>query len=105
MARQTIRSHAGKASVQSEIKRWGNSLGVRIPKEIRNDLNLSDGSKILISLNRKEKKIIIENLSKNQTIYDLAESLSLADLTSKISKKNKPEKEEVLSSAIGKELW
>lgn len=100
-----ISSNSGNVFIQSEIKQWGNSLGVRIPKEIRSDLNLFDGSKIIISLNRKNKKIIIENSSQNLTINDLAKDFNLSDLTKKITKKNKPEKEESLFGIVGKEVW
>jgi len=92
-------------SLPSEIKQWGNSLGLRIPKEIRNGLDLSDGSRILISLNRKDKKIIIENMRQNKDIHALAKDINLSNLTKKISKKNKPKKTEIFSNTTGKEIW
>ena len=71
-----------------------------------NNLHLSDGSKIVISLNKKNKKITIENFKQsNKSIYDLAKNLTLSDLTKNIAKKNMPTKEEGFSGVVGKEVW
>jgi antitoxin MazE len=34
--------------MQGQISRWGNSLGVRIPKEVANRVGLSDGAQVEI---------------------------------------------------------
>ena len=43
--------------MHSKIQRWGNSLGVRIPKPIAEKLNLHSGSKV--ELNADHKHITI----------------------------------------------
>ena len=105
MAKPNPKRSPNDVAIQSEVKQWGNSLGVRIPKEIRGNLNLFDGAKIVISLNQKSKKIIIENLSKKHSIYDLAQDLNLSVLTKKMTKKNCHKKAEIFSGIVGKEIW
>jgi antitoxin MazE len=105
MARPTLKHNSGSLFVQSEIKQWGNSLGIRIPKEIRNNLHLSDGSKVIISLNKKSKKIIIENFKQKKAVHQLSKNLSLSELTKNIVKKNMPTKEDVFSGTTGREVW
>ena len=105
MARPSLKHTTTSLSIQSEIKQWGNSLGIRIPKEIRNNLHLSDGSKVTISLNKKSKKITNENFKSSKTIHELSKNLSLSELTKNIAKKNMPTKDEVFSAVVGKEVW
>jgi antitoxin component of MazEF toxin-antitoxin module len=105
MARPTTKDNSSDFHIQSKIKQWGNSLGIRIPKDIRNSLHLSDGSRVVISLNKKSKKIIIENITKNKPIHELSNNLNLSELTKNISKKNRPTKAEAVSGIVGKEVW
>lgn len=105
MVRPSLKHTAVSLSIQSEIKQWGNSLGIRIPKEIRNNLHLSDGSKVTISLNKKSKKITIENFKNSKAIHELSKNLSLSELTKNISKKNRPTQVESFSGVVGKEVW
>jgi AbrB family looped-hinge helix DNA binding protein len=105
MARPSLKHTTNSLVIQSAIKQWGNSLGIRIPKEIRNNLNLSDGSKVVISLNKKSKKITIENFKSSKVIHELAKNLNLPDLTKNISKKNIPNKDESFSGIVGREVW
>lgn len=107
MAKPNIHNtSSGDIRIQSEIKTWGNSLGIRIPKEIRGDLNLIDGSKIIISLDRKNKKITIKNLAKSgSNLFDLAKDLKLEYFTKKITKKNQPSENCFPSNVIGNEVW
>jgi len=46
------------------VKKWGNSLGVRIPNLIVRELSLKDGS--LVDINDKGKTIIIKPIQKNK---------------------------------------
>lgn len=57
--------------MQLAIKKWGNSVGVRIPSVILNTLQLQAES--LIDLRVENGKIIIEPV---RTEYNLAEMLS-----------------------------
>jgi antitoxin MazE len=75
------------------IQKWGNSLGIRIPKNITENLGLQEGSGI--SIYEKNGFIILE---KNPSLLDLK----------KVMKNYKPEtyyKEIDWGDPIGKELW
>ncbi len=43
--------------MQTVVKKWGNSLGIRIPKIIVNDFSLKDGS--IIEVDEQDDKIIL----------------------------------------------
>jgi antitoxin component of MazEF toxin-antitoxin module len=107
MARQNIHNtRSGDIFVESEMKQWGNSVGIRIPKEIRCNLDLVNGSKVIVSLDRRNKKITIETLdTKHQNLFDFARNVDLEGLIKKITKKNKPKESAFLSEITGKEIW
>lgn len=42
-----------------KVQKWGNSLGVRIPKKIANSLRLISGTEVEVTV--KEQTIIIKN--------------------------------------------
>ncbi len=42
-----------------KVQKWGNSLGVRIPKKIANSLRLISGTEVEVTV--KEQSIIIKN--------------------------------------------
>jgi antitoxin MazE len=53
----------------SEIKRWGNSLALRIPKDVSQTLGLTEGSKVEVKLSKgnlviSPKKSKLEQLLK-----------------------------------------
>jgi len=56
--------------METQIKKWGNSLGLRIPKNIANASNISDGS--VVELRVKNNKIEIVAKAK----FDLEEMLA-----------------------------
>lgn len=78
--------------MQAIIKKWGNSLGIRIPKFMAKELSLKDGSSVEIE--DKEGQIIIYPKNK----------INLNDLLQKINKTN-IHKEIEINSPIGKEIW
>ena len=49
------------------IKKWGNSLGIRIPKNFARNLSLKDGSVVEI----KENEPLMRNTSRNAPLYRL----------------------------------
>jgi len=49
--------------MEAVIKKWGNSLGVRIPNHLVRELALKDGS--FVDISDKGKTIIIKPLQKN----------------------------------------
>ena len=73
------------------VKKWGNSLGVRIPKMIAKDLNLRDGSSIEIE-------------DSNGSIIITPKTNTLKELLSKINSSN-IHTEIDFGKSIGKESW
>ena len=77
------------------ISKWGNSQGLRFPKDIMKDLHLAIGDKVSIFI--ENNKVIIEPIEKEKIKYDINE------LVSKIPKDYKAN-EEIISS-VGREEW
>lgn len=77
------------------ISKWGNSQGLRVPKDVMKSLHLSVGDEVNIFV--QNNKAIIEPIKKEKIKYDINE------LVAKIPKDYKA-KEEFTSSA-GIEEW
>lgn len=56
--------------MQTSIKKWGNSLAIRIPSNISKTLNLKEES--IIDINLKDNKIILE---KKQDLASLCQNI------------------------------
>ena len=78
--------------MSAKIQKWGNSMGVRIPKTIMEKANLSINSEIEIEC--KNQKIII---------FGKKKSIQLKDLLSQITKDNLHTEDSYIQ--IGKEIW
>lgn len=74
-----------------QVQKWGNSLGVRIPKAIAMKVGLEEGSEI--DLDIEDDKIIIKRKSQN-----------LKKLLSQITPDN-IHKEVSTGDAEGREIW
>jgi antitoxin component of MazEF toxin-antitoxin module len=93
-------------SLITETKDWGNSLALRIPKEIRDNLHLINGSKVIINFNKKTKEIIIKKApNKKADFSDIVDGLDLKSLTKKITKKNQHHDDFIKTKKVGKEIW
>ena len=79
--------------MKTKIKKWGNSLGLRIPKSFAQETNSDDGSPVDIKV---EKEAII--------IKSLKSSFKLNDLLAKITPEN-IHNEIVIGKNVGKETW
>ena len=78
--------------MEAVVKKWGNSLGIRIPNLIVRELSLKDGS--FVDINANGNEIVIKPLRKN----NLSEMLSL------INEENIHE--EIKSTGpVGNEIW
>ncbi len=77
------------------ISKWGNSQGLRFPKDIMKDMHLAIGDKVNIFI--ENNKVIIEPIQKEKIKYDINE------LVSKIPKDYKAKEE--LTSSVGMEEW
>ena len=78
--------------MEAVVKKWGNSLGIRMPNFIVRGLSLKDGSFVDITENGSE--IIIRPVKK----------IKLSDMLSKINKNN-IHKEIETTGPAGKEIW
>jgi antitoxin MazE len=77
------------------ISKWGNSQGLRLPKDIVNNLHLAIGDVVNIFV--EDNKVIIEPIRKEKIMYDINE------LVAKIPKDYQASEEIV--SYVGKEEW
>ena len=78
--------------MEAVIKKWGNSLGIRIPSVMAKDLSLKDGSHVEIK--DEENRIVIIPSPKEK----------LKDLLSKINKSNLHNEIDT-GSSVGNEAW
>ena len=79
----------------TQIKKWGNSLAIRIPKSFAKEVEIKEGSRVDISID--EKKIVIEPAVK-------PEKYELKDLLAEVKESN-IHKEYLKDSPCGKEIW
>ncbi len=77
------------------ISKWGNSQGLRFPKKILEELNLSIGDKIKFLI--QDDKIVLEPIKKSKRKYDISE------LVKQIPSDYKPYEE--FDSKTGIEEW
>jgi antitoxin MazE len=84
---------------KTQLKDWGNSLALRIPKKVKQALGLHDGSKVSISV--EDNKIILQ--VEGDEFFNLSQNLSLTKLTDKITKSNQHGQEDY--KPTGKEVW
>ena len=78
--------------MEAVVKKWGNSLGIRIPNLIARQLSLKDGS--CIDIDDNGEKILITPIKKNK----------LSEMLSKINDQNL-HKEFDTGEPVGKEIW
>lgn len=77
------------------ISKWGNSQGLRFPKDVMQSLHLSVGDKVNIFI--EDDRAIIEPIKKEKIKYDINE------LVAKIPKDYKANEE--FSLSVGLEEW
>ena len=80
----------------TKIQKWGNSQGLRFPKEILKKVHISIGDKVDISV--KHDEIVIKPATQIRGKY------KLKDLVAKMPEKYKP-REEDWGKPAGKEIW
>ena len=69
----------------AKISKWGNSQGLRMPKDIMDSLQLQVGDNVNISM--LDGKVIIEPMKKDILNYDLNELISKIPTNYKASEK------------------
>lgn len=78
--------------MQTTVSRWGNSLGIRIPRGLADDAGLTDGTPVDLRL--EDGRIILEPVA----------TPSLEDLLSRITPENR-HGEQLQDEPIGREVW
>ncbi len=68
--------------MNSKLTRWGNSLGVRIPKQIAEKARLSEGDEIEIS--QEGNKVILTSRKKSYSLDELLEGMTEEHLHSEV---------------------
>jgi len=79
--------------MQATVKKWGNSLGFRIPKSFANQAGVSDGSKVDIVLDKNRLIITPRN-----------EDLSIDELLGKVTPENIHDETD-FGAPLGNEIW
>ncbi|HZX11103.1 MAG TPA: AbrB/MazE/SpoVT family DNA-binding domain-containing protein [Acidobacteriota bacterium] len=78
----------------TKIQKWGNSLGLRIPKSFAKEIGVKEGCSVNILL--EDDQLVIRPLQK--------EKYQLSDLLSLVRKEN-IHKEISTGDAVGREVW
>jgi antitoxin MazE len=79
-------------NMETTVRKWGNSLGIRIPNTIARELSLKDGS--CVEIKDKGQEIIISLKEKNK----------LSEILNKINEKNIHSEVET-NGPVGNEIW
>ncbi|GHV76167.1 multidrug transporter MatE [Spirochaetia bacterium] len=77
--------------MEAVIKKWGNSLGIRIPNVIVRELSLKDGSSV--DIKDKGNEIIIK--PKNSTLSEMINLITEKNIHGEIE----------TNGPVGKEVW
>ena len=77
------------------ISSWGNSQGLRFPKNLMKELHLSIGDKLKILV--EDNKIILEPQKKEKVKYNINDLVSQIPQDYKVT--------EIFEEKIGKEEW
>jgi len=80
--------------MKTSVRRWGNSLALRIPRAYALETNISAGSEVELTL--KSGSLIIRPVVRKRH--------SLADLLKQVTAKNRHDAIES-GQAVGKEVW
>lgn len=78
--------------MEAVVKKWGNSLGIRIPSLMARELSLKDGS--YVDINDIGKEIVIKPIKKNR----------LTEMVNQINEQNLHSEIET-TGPVGKEVW
>ncbi len=83
-----------KTVTKSQIARWGNSLAVRIPKQVIETARLKEGESVSVSVGKDRSVIMRPSRQKYR----------LQELVSRITPENR-HSETDWGAAVGKEIW
>jgi len=69
--------------MKATIQKWGNSLAIRIPKNITKDSRVSEGSNIEIMV--ENGKIVLSPIEKGYSLNELLKNITIDNIHSEIS--------------------
>ena len=78
----------------TQVAKWGNSLGLRIPKAVAESARLREGDPVELTVT-KDRKLVVRPARRRYNLYELV---------SRITAKNRHTETE-WGSPVGKELW
>lgn len=88
-----IQPTKGVVIVATKVQRWGNSLGIRIPQQVAENLGIAHGS--MMEMKSNHQQIILKPMKSKP---------SLEELVSKITEENR-HAEIDFGKPVGNELW
>ncbi len=80
--------------MEIRLQKWGNSIGIRIPKSILNTLNLSENDKVEL-VQEGEKMVITKSMKKKISLRERFDKYQGSNLAKEFS----------WDEAKGKEIW
>ncbi len=80
--------------MQTKIKKWGNSLAVRIPKSFASNANLRQDELVELSIDR-ERIVITPVVEKEYSLDELLEGVTESNIHREID----------FGEPVGKEIW
>jgi len=69
--------------MKATIQKWGNSLAIRIPKNITKDSRVSEGSSIDIMV--ENGKIVLSPIKKEYSLNELLKNITIDNIHTEIS--------------------
>ena len=69
--------------MKATIQKWGNSLAIRIPKNITNDIKVEEGSTINITV--ESGRIILSPARKEYSLTDLLKNITDENIHSEVT--------------------
>ena len=69
--------------MKATIQKWGNSLAIRIPKNITKDTKVSEGSNIDIMV--ENGNIVLSPIKKEYSLKELLKKITIENIHSEIS--------------------
>jgi antitoxin MazE len=79
--------------MKATVQKWGNSLAIRIPKNITNDTNVTEGSSIDIMV--ENGNIVLSPSKKEYSLKELLKNITNENIHSEIS----------TGDQVGGEIW
>ena len=81
-------------AISTQIARWGNSLGLRLPKSVALEAQLDEGDTVNVSV--KDGAIVVR---------PARPTYSIDALVAKITRRNRHEETDWGATPVGHELW